>query len=108
MNNSRALFNALLLLGASTSVWAQRQIVETAPGIRSPGVTNVVAPTLPEGERGGSILDRIYKPNSVQLPPLDLGPSGGSSGTRLDPAVEKRLLEERNHKKNWAVEGAPV
>ncbi len=106
MNNPRAFFNVLLLLGASTSLWAQRQIVETAPGARSPGVTNAVAPSLPEGERGGGILDRIYRPNSVQLPPLDLGPSGGSSGAKLDPAVEKRLKEERNRKKNWAVEGA--
>ena len=107
MKLSRNWLTVLVLAGTAGSVFAQRKIVETAPGALSTVTTNNVAPGARDELRGGNILDRLYRPNSIQLAPLDTAPSAGASvAPQLDPVVRKQLLLDRARRRNWAIENA--
>lgn len=107
MKLSRAWILALLMAGACLPARAQRKIVETAPGTVTPGSTNTLGPEAPSETRGGGLFDRLYRPNSIQLAPLDTAPSASSGASaKIDPALRKRLIEEQSKRKNWAIENA--
>lgn len=108
MKVTRALLSALLLGGTCTCVLAQTKIVETAPGTKSPGGTNALGPTKPPRVPGGNLLDQIYRPSSIKLAPLEIGPSKGfsSPGANIDPVLRRRFLDDQSRKKNWAIENA--
>ena len=103
-----------LLLGGlcvATPALAQKRIIETAPGqVRLPIVpgTNGAAPNV---VRTPGIIERIYRPADSDLgilggaPPSVSGFSGPSGGTPdIDPAVQQKLIEEQERRKNWAIE----
>lgn len=107
MKLPRAWILALLIAGACLPARAQRKIVETAPGTVTPGSTNTLGPEVPSETRGGGLFDRLYRPNSIQLAPLDTAPPSSSAATaKMDPALRKRLIEEHSKRKNWAIENA--
>jgi len=107
MKLTRAWILALLMAGACLPARAQRKIVETAPGTVTPGSTNTLGPEAPSETRGGGLFDRFYRPNSIQLAPLDTAPpSSSSAAAKMDPALRKRLIEEQSKRKNWAIENA--
>ncbi len=102
----------LLLAGLNLAlpVGAQKQITETAPGQVLPGTTPGLTSSVPSVVRGGNFLDRIYRPTSsfgsdFSGPPAVGSFSAPSGGAALDPAARQRLIDARDRRKNWAIDG---
>ena len=102
----------LLLAGLNLAVpvWSQKRITETAPGQALPGTTPGLTSSVPSVVRGGNFLDRIYRPASsyggdFSGPPAVGSFSAPSGGAVLDPAARQRLIDARDRRKNWAIDG---